>query len=338
MQKTNPNPTSQAPPPPPADCRASRLLAHAPSDSSDEGGVEGPGSGGGFLWRASCPRLGDTPQYYCPDPLVFQVKPRSLGSCTQGLQRTCRVQEHGGVGTLRHGLLWPSAPREQGRADSRGGRTPPPPSLRLRPGLKPGRSQRLGYEGSQLVLPKSSSVPLLSPAWTPRGKGRGRTSVLRGGCLFFPPRLGAEVQSQQSSCPELSRGQKSSGGGVASGQALREVAIKRARGKSATEVPRGKAGRGSPREGRRQERLDGACLSPTPREGGALPQAPSCPPVLSTLPGIASPVCEAPGSLPLPPTSPSPPAPGPLDLPVTRLRQLCVWRQVDGQGADRGRI
>lgn len=171
-------------------------------------------------------------------------------------------------------------PPGAGQGDSRGGRTPPPPSLRLRPGLKPVRSQRLGYEGSQLVLPKSSSVPLLSPAWTPRGKGRGRTSVLRGGCLFFPPQLGAEVQSQQSSCPELSRGQKSSGGGVASGQALREVAIKRARGKSATEVPRGKAGRGSPREGRRQERLDGACLSPTPREGGALPPGPllpSCP-------------------------------------------------------------
>lgn len=235
-------------------------------------------------------------------------------------------------------------PPGAGQGDSRGGRTPPPPSLRLRPGLKPGRSQRLGYEGSQLVLPKSSSVPLLSPAWIPRGKGRGRTSVLRGGCLFFPPQLGAEVQSQQSSCPELSRGQKSSGGGVASGQALREVAIKRARGKSATEVPRGKAGRGSPREGRRQEktgRTVRVCPPPRVREGPyprtpvpkTQPQAPSCPPVLSTLPGIASP-----GSLPLPPTSPSPPAPGPLDLPVTRLRQLCVWRQVDGQGADRGRI
>lgn len=62
---------------------------------------------------------------------------------------------------------------------------------------------------------------------------------------------------------------------MASGQALREVAIKRARGKSATEVPRGKAGRGSPREGRRQEKA-GRCVSVprTPREGGALPQDP----------------------------------------------------------------
>lgn len=147
LQKTNPNPTSQAPPPPPADCRASRLLAHAPSDSSDEGAVEGPGSGGGFLWRASCPRLGDTPQYYCPDPLVFQVKPRSLGSCTQGLQRTCRVQEHRGVGTLRHGLLWPSAP------GSRAGRT---------------------AEGEGLLLPPASASGLASSlaglsAWGTRG-------------------------------------------------------------------------------------------------------------------------------------------------------------------------
>lgn len=54
------------------------------------------------------------------------------------------------------------------------------------------------------------------------------------------------------------------------------------------------------------------CPPPRVREGPyprtpvpkTQPQAPSCPPVLSTLPGIASPVCEAPGSLPLPPTSP----------------------------------
>lgn len=198
--------------------------------------------------------------------------------------------------------------------------------------------------GPSQVQQRPSTVPSLDP------KGQRARSDQRPpwGLPFLPSSAGSRSPVpakqlpgafQRSEVIRRGRGLRSGLKGGGNKEGKRQICHRGAQRES---------GKGEPQ--RREETGKGwtvrVCPPPRVREGPyprtpvpkTQPQAPSCPPVLSTLPGIASPVCEAPGSLPLPPTSPSPPAPGPLDLPVTRLRQLCVWRQVDGQGADRGRI
>lgn len=251
------------------------------------------------------------------------------------------------MGTLRHGLLWPSAPgsragRQQRGKDSSSPQPPPPAWPQAWQVSAPG--VRGVPAGPSQVQQRPSTVPSLDP------KGQRARSDQRPpwGLPFLPSSAGSRSPVpakqlpgafQRSEVIRRGRGLRSGLKGGGNKEGKRQICHRGAQRES---------GKGEPQ--RREETGEDwtvrVCPPPRVREGPyprtpvpkTQPQAPSCPPVLSTLPGIASPVCEAPGSLPLPPTSPSAPAPGPLDLPVTRLRQLCVWRQVDGQGADRGRI